>query len=60
MNMDEKEFANILFAPSERDMYKARINKAIEYLNAIQNSDYVDIEIIIKELLYILKGSDIE
>ena len=32
MNNDLKEFANILFAPSERDEYKRRINKAIEYI----------------------------
>ena len=37
-----------------------RIDKAIEYLNDMDNSDYLHISICIKELLGILKGEDKE
>lgn len=63
MNDDLKEFADILFAPRERDELKQRIDKAIEYLK--ENADYDGDEFCgdlrydyCEELLDILKGSD--
>ena len=44
-------------------MYKSksrRIDKAIKYLNDMNNSDYLHISICIKELLEILKGEQDE
>ena len=41
MNNDLKEFANILFAPSERDEYKRRIDKAIEYIDYWKTTNYI-------------------
>ena len=35
MNDDLKEFADILFAPRERDELKQRIDKAIEYIEEL-------------------------
>lgn len=63
-NDDLKEFANILFAPSERDEYKRRIDKAIEYIEKTRNTlllSYPPKEAFdIDKLLDILKGSDKE
>lgn len=68
-NGDLKEFANILFAPSERDEYKRRIDKAIEYIPKIivsGKSEHSFNEFAVdfqqtkegKILLDILKGND--
>ena len=56
MNDDLKEFADILFAPRERDELKQRIEKAIVYIEHahFMNINYKD------GLLKILKGSDKE
>ena len=58
MNEDLKEFA-----PSERDEYKRRIDKAIEYIekktyNPSRTINDDRLEINPKDLLDILKGSD--
>ena len=68
MDNDLKEFANILFAPSERDEYKRRIDKAIEYIEKVEsvNKELKDSDMywayntFFPELLDILKGSDKE
>ena len=55
--------ARIHFLPlfiDEKKELQDRIDNAIEFINDIQNSDYVDLRITIKELLEILKGSDKE
>lgn len=68
-NDDLKEFANIIFAPSERNVYKRRIDKAIEYIDKLIPSKdinypldyYLEIEIgELFELINILKGSNKE
>ena len=61
MDKDLKEFANILFAPRERDELQERINKAIEYCkNGIKEyiTDDGFVEEVLQDVLNILKGSN--
>ena len=58
-NDDLKKFANILFAPSERDNYKRRIDKAIEYIEKeLKDIPENGCSIRLNKVLDILKGSD--
>ena len=43
----------------ENEQLKRRLEKAIEYIEDIKNSDFLDITIGMKELLEILKGEEI-
>ena len=43
----------------ENEQLKRRLEKAIEYIKDIENSDFLDITIGMKELLEILKGEEI-
>ena len=59
MNDDLKEFADILFAPRERDELRNRINKAIEYIEKHKYPFLMDhYSSDVDNLLDILKGSD--
>ena len=42
----------------ENEQLKRRLEKAIEYIKDIENSDFLDTTICMKELLLILNGED--
>lgn len=60
IDFDIDDFKDILFAPTERDMYKERIDETLKFISEeYKNIDTYD-RWILDRIRYILKGSDKE
>ena len=59
-DFDIDDFKDILFAPTERDMYKERIDETLKFISEeYKNIDTYD-RWVLDKIRYILKGSDKE